>query len=134
MPLSFGGGTEGGAGVGQGEEVGRWRLDPGPNGIARTPGVDPGLYRFELIGPSAVTGAPASAAGERIGGGWVEVEGWAGSLRFPPLDPGESRALGGGVVGRSLTGRPLATHPLAYLLLLLLLSAEWLVRRKIGLR
>jgi hypothetical protein len=123
------------------DPTGRWDAPPDPaiesifegplfpdeDGFARTAVVPAGLYRYEV-----------RAAGEGIptASGVVEVESWAPSLRLPPLavdglllpaatavdpEPGEG-------------GRPLRTHPLPYLLLILLLCAEWLGRRAVGLR
>ncbi len=97
--------------------------------VATTPPVEPGVYRFDVRNPGAVS--PDST----LASGLVEVERWAPSLRLLPLD------LGDGGVGAPPDradappeGRPLRTHPLPYLLLLLLLSAEWIGRRRVGLR
>jgi hypothetical protein len=102
-------------------------LEPDPAGLAATPPPDPGVYRFEISG--ATTGVPLAT-------GVIEVERWAPSLRLPPLDPPADllgiAAEGGG--RGSDGGRPLRTNPLAFLFLLLVLCAEWMGRRKLGLR
>lgn len=103
---------------------------PGEDGVATTPAVAPGLYRYEVREADAAPDALPTAVGV------VEVEAWAPSLRRPPLEvaglelPAATRAgerEGGG-------GRPLRAHPFPYLLLLLLLCAEWIGRRAVGLR
>ncbi|MSR22756.1 MAG: hypothetical protein EXR92_04315 [Gemmatimonadetes bacterium] len=105
-------------------------LKPEEGGIASTPAVDPGLYRFEVRDPAAGLNGPPMTAG------LVEVEAWAPSLRYPPLAVPErlepsANAGGGGEAGG---GRPLRTHPLPYVVALALLCLEWLGRRRVGLR
>ena len=102
-------------------------LAPDQSGLAATPPPEPGIYRFEVS---------ARATGEPLVTGVLEVERWAPSLRLPPLDP-PADLLGlapDGGVRASDGGRPLRTHPLPFLFLLLVLCAEWMGRRRLGLR
>ncbi len=96
-------------------------LAPGEEGVGTTPPLPPGLYRYRA-GPAE---------------GIVEVEGWAPSLRFPPLEvegDGILPAAGGARPVAAAGGRPLRTHPIPYLLIVALLCAEWFGRRRLGLR
>jgi len=95
--------------------------------VATTPSMEPGVYRYTATFPGG-EGSPAA--------GLIEVEGWAPSLRLPPLEVGDGLLPGaaGAGLGGDLTGRPLRSHPLPYLLILILLCAEWVGRRQIGLR
>lgn len=84
--------------------------------------LSPGTYRYRG-GPPA-----ADSASE----GRFEVEGWTGELLRPRttvLADREPRIAAAGP-----GGRPLRTHPLPYILVLSLLSAEWIARRRKGLR
>jgi hypothetical protein len=70
-----------------------------------------------------------------IGGGRIESEGHSLELLRRPVDistgasdEGDRRPTRGGL------GPPLRTHPGPYLLILVLLSAEWIGRRRGGLR
>jgi hypothetical protein len=102
-------------------------LAPDPTGLAATPPPDPGVYRFEIS--ARETGLPLAT-------GVIEVERWVPSLRLPPLDP-PADLLGtaaDGAARDSDGGRPLRTNPLAFLVLLLVLCAEWMGRRRLGLR
>ena len=105
-------------------------LQAGDGMLAMTPSVEPGIYRFSVRQPGSLPDDSVIASGV------VEVERWATSLRLPPLDvPGEAlpAASGEGIVGVS-GSRPLRTHPLPYLILLIFLGIEWLGRRRVGLR
>jgi len=99
----------------------------GAAGVATTPSMEPGVYRYTAI-------FPGGASGQAVG--VIEVEGWAPSLRLPPLEVGDGLlpgTAGAGLTGE-LSGRPLRSHPLPYLLILILLCAEWVGRRRVGLR
>ena len=108
----------------------RGLMTPGEDGIASTPVMDPGVYRFEVRDPGTGLNGPLLTAG------LVEVEAWAPSLRHPPLDVPERldpAPLEDAGVAES-AGRPLRTHPLPYFVLLGFLCGEWLGRRRVGLR
>ncbi len=126
---------------------GSWKQDPadsldlhfrGPlrgtdDPVVSTPSVEPGVYRFEVRGPGNGGQSEASI----IASGFLEVEGWAPSLRWPPFDVSDDvvgSARGPNLGDVSGGRRTLRTHPLPYLLLLVLLGTEWVWRRKVGLR
>ena len=101
--------------------------------MVSTPSVEPGVYRFEVRGPGNGGQSEASI----IASGFLEVEGWAPSLRWPPFDVSDDvvgSARGPNLGDVSGGRRTLRTHPLPYLLLLVLLGTEWVWRRKVGLR
>jgi len=107
--------------------------------VATTPPMEPGVYRYTAIFPGGTEEqaggpAPGQPGGQTVG--VIEVEGWAPSLRLPPLEVGDGLlpgTAGAGLAGE-LSGRPLRSHPLPYLLILILLCAEWVGRRRVGLR
>ena len=93
-------------------------------GNAATSPLEPGTYAY------AVT----DAAGDTVGAGRFDVVP-AGAELLPPVQPEDFAALGGaGAVLVEAGGRPLRTSPLPYLLVIMLLCAEWIVRRRSGLR
>lgn len=98
-------------------------------GTFRTPSPGPGSWRYRVSGPG--TSEPAA--------GRFDVEVFRDALLRPPLDPTELEALVP-ADSASDTGpasdrqRPLRSHPAPWLLLLALLSIEWLGRRRQGLR
>jgi hypothetical protein len=101
-------------------------------------------------GDTAFTAAPAPGhysyraqafAGDTVteAEGWLTVEAYSPELARPRLDltvlhelPAAIRDAGPPAEPRA--GRPLHASPLPYLLLVLLLSAEWILRRRWGLR
>ncbi len=122
---------EGGVGGGPAEAgLPRYRGPLRADGaVATTPPVEPGVYRFDVR--ELGVDSPDSI----LSSGLVEVDRWAPSLRLLPLEFGDG-GIGAPSEGADAlpAGRPLRTHPLPYLLLLLLLSAEWIGRRRVGLR
>ena len=118
------------AGGTTGAELPRYRGPLRPDGaLATTPPVEPGVYGYDVRAPAGVS--PDSV----LASGVVEVESWVPSLRRLPLEIGEAGVSPPppGPDGTPPPGRPLRTHPLPYLLLLLLLCAEWIGRRRVGL-
>ena len=113
----------------EGADLPRYRGPLRPDGpLATTPSVEPGVYRYDVR-------APAGASPDSVlASGIVEVESWVPSLRRLPLELGEAGVSPpSGPAGAAPATRPLRTHPLPYLLLLLLLCAEWIGRRRVGL-
>ena len=97
------------------------------SGQARTSGLPVADYLYRVT---------HDGGGEVVGSGRLEVEPHSLELFHPPVQlsltaPGD--AEGPRVTGRG-AGRPLRTHPIPYLLILVLLSAEWVGRRRWGLR
>lgn len=91
-------------------------------GRAVTGALPPGHYRYR-----ARTASGEAATGE------LTVESYSPELlqAVRPLDGGaEERGVG----GRSREGRPLHTVPWPYILVVALLCAEWVLRRRWGLR
>ncbi len=70
-----------------------------------------------------------------IGSGRIESEGHSLELLRRPVDisPTEADAAEGSPT-RGRLGPPLRTHPAPYILILMLLCAEWIGRRRGGLR
>ena len=95
-------------------------------GRARTRALPVSEYSYQITRP----GQDGS-----IGSGRIESEGHSLELLRRPVDlsPGESDAAPGAPT-RARLGPPLRTHPAPYILILVLLSAEWIGRRRGGLR
>ena len=119
----------------------RLRLDPAGGGTAldtvlRNPASDtlqapvlpPGTYRYQ---------ATAFAADRRLEAqGELTVETWSPELARTPVRLADVAAADRVARGSPAAGarRPLHTSPVPYVLLVLLLSAEWVLRRRWGLR
>ena len=95
-------------------------------GLIRTRALPVAEYSYRITRP----GEDGS-----IGSGRIESEGHSLELLRRPVDisPAESDAAQGAPT-RVRLGPPLRTHPGPYLLILVLLSAEWIGRRRGGLR
>ena len=113
-----------------GDPVFQGALEWDEEGRALTPPLPPGTYRYggESIGSG---GQPIPLVP-----GVVEVEAWAPSLMRPPLEVPERLSVGSGAEGLPLerSGRPLRTWPLPWLMVIAILCAEWIGRRRLGLR
>ena len=89
-----------------------------------TPELAPGEYRYAVLDGQADT----------IGAGRFDVNAATAEMRpdrVEPEAPVRSAAVTAGSAG---VGRPLRTSPWPYLLVILLLCGEWIVRRRSGLR
>lgn len=106
-------------------------LSVDPSGEMRTRVLPPGTYDFRV---------EAGDDGRLAGQGRFEVERFSEELLTPvyqPNDPAGGPAAGatvGATVGGERPGRPLRTHAFPYILLIGLLSGEWIGRRRRGLR
>jgi hypothetical protein len=98
----------------------------------RTPSLPAGRYTWE----ARALEASDTAAGSGPGGweGSLEVEDWSGDLRHPRDTLLARDDAAGAVEAAGRSGRPLRTHPLPWLLVLGALCAEWIGRRRRGLR
>lgn len=102
----------------------------GDDGRAALPSREPGSYAWtaRVLAPDSL------AARDRSWAGRLELESHTDEFRWPrdttltAWDPGSDAVRTAG------PGRPLRTSPWPYLLLLGLLSAEWILRRRSGLR
>lgn len=87
----------------------------------------PGHYRYAVMG-----GGPAATA---LAEGPLTVERFSADLTLLPIPVPSGREGEGSALRRvGSAGRRLHTHPAPYLLALVLLCAEWLLRRRWGLR
>lgn len=93
-----------------------------PSPRIATPPFPPGLYHFH-----------GSDGGREVAAGRFDVEGPRDEMAFPPR-PLEATLPGAPSPRGGAAGRPLRASSLPYLLILLLLSAEWVGRRRAGLR
>lgn len=83
----------------------------------------PGSYRYAAL-----------AAGDTVGSGRFDVEARTDELLPRPSRPeAPTRERAAGLMGEG-GGSPLRTSPWVYLVILVLLSAEWIGRRRAGLR
>ena len=93
-------------------------------GEAMTGALDPGLYTYTLV----------SESGDTVGAGRFDVSGVSLEMlpvaKMPELSPGSLSSPG----NAEDSGRPLRTYPWVYLLIMVLLCSEWIVRRRTGLR
>ncbi|MBT8337566.1 MAG: VWA domain-containing protein [Gemmatimonadetes bacterium] len=105
-------------------------LAVGADGRARLPGRAAGSYRWtaEVLAPDSV------AARGRIWSGRLEIEAHTDELRWPRDTTLLAASAAPARADLGPSGRPLRTSPWPYLLLLVLLSAEWILRRRAGLR
>jgi len=95
-----------------------------------------GLVRTRAL-PVAEYSYRITLAGEdgSIGDGRIESEGHSLELLRRPVDiSAEASDAAEGAPSRARLGPPLRTHPGPYILILVLLSAEWIGRRRGGLR
>ncbi len=105
-------------------------LEVGADGRAWLPERADGAYRW-----SAGIVVPDSLAQRgRIWTGRLELESHTDEFRWPRDTRLLAEGTGAGRTQTAGTGRPLRTSPWPYLILLGLLSAEWILRRRSGLR
>jgi hypothetical protein len=84
----------------------------------------PGLYHYRFGTPS----------GELIGEGRFDVEMISGEMIPPSEEPEAPESAAVTVASDERSERPIRTYPWPYLLVITLLCAEWVTRRRIGLR
>ena len=96
----------------------------GGGGEAMTGELDPGLYTYTLV----------SESGDTVGAGRFDVSGVSLEMlpvaKMPELSRGSLSSPG----NAEDSGRPLRTYPWVYLLIMVLLCSEWIVRRRTALR
>ncbi|GMR13043.1 MAG: hypothetical protein BMS9Abin29_1240 [Gemmatimonadota bacterium] len=98
-----------------------------PLGDVRTGVLGPGTYDYRVESGDSVN---------VVGQGRFEVEAYTAELLTPVYRPTADSGNISGIdsVGRDIPGRPLRTYAFPYLLLVGLLSGEWIGRRRRGLR
>lgn len=90
-----------------------------------TPAMPPGTYGYTA---TEVGGDPA-------GVGLLDVERFTSELLIPSADLEQAAGdRASETIQAAAVGRPLRTHPLPYVLLLIMLCTEWVARRRMGLR
>ena len=94
------------------------------SGIFSTPPVPSGTYEYSAVAEGEQTGSRGRFDVEARTAELERLPAWdlLAAIPVPPLDR------------RSRASRPLRTHPAPYLVLLALLSGEWIARRRRGLR
>ncbi|MEQ9569088.1 MAG: hypothetical protein RLN75_02770, partial [Longimicrobiales bacterium] len=102
----------------------------GADGRARLPARSAGGYDWtaRILTPDSL------AARDRTWSGRLELESHTDEFRWPRDTALTAWDSGSDAVRAAGPGRPLRTSPWPYLLLLALLSAEWILRRRSGLR
>lgn len=98
-----------------------------PLGEVRSGVLSPGTYDYRV---------ESSDSAKVVGQGRFEVEAYTAELSTPVYrsTADSDRPSGGESFGRDIPGRPLRTHAFPYILLVGLLSGEWIGRRRRGLR
>ena len=86
--------------------------------------LSPGLYHYSFARPS----------GELRGEGRFDVEMISGEMIPPSEEPEAPESTAVLVATDESSGRPIRTYPWLYLLVITLLCAEWVIRRRTGLR
>ena len=92
-----------------------------------TPALPPGQYAYTVAPAGTTTAADTT-------GGVFDVETFTGEMLHRPLDPAELTVRTDAEGVPIEASRPLRTWPLPYLVILAALSAEWIGRRRAGLR
>ncbi|MBI4539661.1 MAG: hypothetical protein HY704_09175 [Gemmatimonadetes bacterium] len=95
-------------------------------GTFTTPPLPPGHYRYVASSPRR----PATLLAD----GPITVERFSGEMIVPPVSARADTVRGGTQRGGERGRRRLHSHPAPYLLAILLLCADWIVRRRKGLR
>jgi hypothetical protein len=95
----------------------------GRDGASTRP-LEAGTYQYRLLDP----------AGDTLGSGRFDVVRSTVDMVPAPVADDFAALAGAAAVSVEAGGRPLRTSPLPYLLLITLLCAEWIVRRRTGLR
>lgn len=105
-------------------------VEIGGDGRAQLPGLAAGGYDWSarVIAPDSL------AARERVWAGRLELETHTDEFRWPRDTLLAGWDGGAGAVRAADAGRPLRTTPWPWLLILGLLAAEWILRRRSGLR
>ncbi|MDE2804552.1 MAG: hypothetical protein OXN18_05310 [Gemmatimonadota bacterium] len=92
-----------------------------PGALFTTPPLPPGRYQYTVAASDTAVGT-------------FEVEPFTGEMLHRALDPAELAVPAGERGPSARRGRPLRTWPWPYLLVIGLLCAEWIGRRRAGLR
>ncbi len=104
-----------------------------------TPALESGTYAYQVVlqaddsASAASDSASAAAPGDTIRGSF-HVEAFTDEMLQLPADPGELTVRAAGARETAAANRPLRTTPYPYVLILGALCAEWIGRRRAGLR
>jgi hypothetical protein len=97
-------------------------------GVFELPGLPEGDYTYEVVGGDD----------ETAGSGRFLVTSYSPEMGLPVMETAEPSGVEAPEVGESdalkRKGRPMRSHPLPYLVVLVLLCTEWVLRRRRGLR
>jgi len=101
-------------------------------GVFKMPGLPEGDYTYQAFYQAS---DQAFSVDEPVGGGRFLVDGHSPDMSLPVVPPPEATGSeAGGTDASGPLGSPLRSLPLPYLIVLVLLSAEWVLRRRRGLR
>ncbi len=105
-----------------------------PGGRFTTGALPPGRYRHTVTAPDSTASDDAASDDAARDTGAFEVETWTDEMLRLPVPPGQLTAPVPPATAALRRSRPLRTWPPAYLIILAALCAEWIGRRRAGLR
>jgi len=94
----------------------------------------PGMTATGVLPPAAYAYTVSDAEGDSVAGGRFDVAETTEEMLPAPVDADRLEASAGAAAAVNPAGQPLRTMPWPYLLIIVLLSAEWIGRRRSGLR
>ncbi len=112
-----------------------------PGGAFTTPPLAPGGYRYAVTiaaasanaSPDSVLAAQPPPTADTLAGNF-EIESFTAEMLVRPTDPADLAVRATADRALATARRPLRTWPVAWLLVLAVVSAEWIGRRRAGLR
>ncbi len=104
-----------------------------PGGAFATPPLDHGGYRYAVVVAAPANASSAPAASDTLAGSF-EIESFTPEMLIRPTDPADLSVRAATDRVLATARRPLRTWPIAWLLVLAAVLAEWIGRRRAGLR